>query len=76
MSKDKKSPNINSISAAENSTTTLFTLAPVCKKPIEMSFSAEKISSDGGLLLLREIEASSGILQSITNCIAEDRHSG
>lgn len=41
-----------------------------------MSFSAEKISTDGGLLLLREIEASSGILQSITNCIAEDRHSG
>jgi len=41
-----------------------------------MSFSAEKISSDGGLLLLREIEARSGILQSITNCIQEDRHSG
>ena len=41
-----------------------------------MSFSAEKISSDGGLLLLREIEAQNGILQSITNCIKEDRHSG
>ena len=76
MSKDTKSPNTNLISATENFSSTLFTLAPVCKKPIEMSFSAEKISSDGGLLLLREIEARSGILQSITNCIAEDRHAG
>lgn len=41
-----------------------------------MSFSAEKISSDGGLLLLREIESRNGILQSITNCIQEDRHPG
>jgi len=76
MSKDTKSPNTNPISAAENFSSTLFSLSPVCKKPIEMSFSAEKISSDGGLLLLREIENRNGILQSITNCIQEDRHCG
>ena len=76
MSKDTKSPNTNPISAIENFSSTLFNLAPVCKKPIEIGFSAEKISSDGGLLLLREIETRNGILQSITNCIAEDRHSG
>ena len=76
MSKDTKSPNTNPISATENFSSTLFNLSPVCKKPIEMSFSAEKISSDGGLLLLREIEAQNSILQSITNCIKEDRHPG
>ena len=76
MSKDTKSPNTDCISEKENFSSTLFTLSPVCKKPIEIGFSAEKISSDGGLLLLREIEARSGILQSITNCIAEDRHAG
>ena len=76
MSKDTKSPNTNPISATENFSSTLFTLSSVCKKPIEMSFSAEKISSDGGLLLLREIEAQNSILQSITNCIKEDRHPG
>ena len=76
MSKDTKSPSTNPISATDNSFSTLFSLSPVCKKPIEMSFSAEKISSDGGLLLLREIEARDGLLQSITNCIQEDRHSG
>jgi len=76
MSKDTKSPNTNPISATENFSSTFFNLSPVCKKPIEMSFSAEKISSDGGLLLLREIEGRNGILQSIANCIQEDRHPG
>lgn len=76
MSKDTKKPNTNPISEINNFSSTLFILSQVCKKPIEMSFSVEKISLDGGLLLLREIEARSGILQSITNCIGEDRHSG
>jgi hypothetical protein len=76
MSKDTKSPNTDCISDTENFSSSLFTLSPVCKKPIEIGFSAEKISSDGGLLLLREIESRSGILQSITNCIAEDRQAG
>jgi|APCry1669189204_1035204.scaffolds.fasta_scaffold13380_2 hypothetical protein len=76
MSKNTKSHDTNPISSTENFSSTLFTLTPVSKKPIEMSFSAEKISSNGGLLLLREMEARNGILQSITNCIAEDRHSG
>jgi hypothetical protein len=77
MSKDTKSPNTNLISETGNFSSTLFTLSPVCKKPIEMNFSAERISSDGRLLLLREIEArNGGILKSITNCIQEDRHFG
>jgi len=76
MSKNTKSRDTNPISSTENLSSTLFSLTPVCKKPIEMSFSAEKISSDGGLLLLREIGARNGILQSITNCIQEDRHPG
>ena len=76
MSKDTKSPNTNPISETENISSTLFNLSSVCKKPIEMSFSAEKISSDGGLLLLREIEARNSILQSISNCIQEDHHCG
>ena len=52
------------------------TLTPVSQKPIEMSFSAEKISLDEGLLLLCEIEARNGIFQFFTNCIKEDCHSG
>jgi hypothetical protein len=62
MSKDTKNPNTNLISATENFSTALFDLSPVCKKPIELSFTAEKISSDGGLLFLREVENHSGLL--------------
>lgn len=76
MRKDTKSPDTNSISATKNSFSTFFDLSPVCKKPIEISFTAEKISSDGGLLLLREIEERNGLFQSITNCNREDRHTG
>jgi hypothetical protein len=76
MSKDTKSTDTQPKSTAKNSFSTLFDLASVCKKPIEISFSAEKISTDGGLLLLREIEERNGILQSITDCIQEDRHTG
>ena len=76
MSKDTKSLKTDRISDSENFSIPLFTLTPDYKKPIEMSFSAEKITSDGGLLLLRMIEARNGILQSITNCIQEDCHSG
>ncbi|MCK9220363.1 MAG: transposase [Bacteroidales bacterium] len=54
MSEDTKSPNANPISEINTFSSPLFNLSPVCKKPIEMSFSAGKISSDGGLLLLRE----------------------
>ena len=76
MSKDTKSPSSDLISSTENSSSSLFDLSPVCKKPIELSYTAEKISSDGGLLLLREVESQSGILKAITNCIEEDRHPG
>lgn len=76
MSKNTINFNTSIISTSEISSSTLINLSAVSKKPIEMSFSAEKISSDGGLLILREIEDRMGLLQTITNCIQEDRHSG
>ena len=41
-----------------------------------MGFTAEKISSEGGLLLLREVENQVGILNSITHCLNDTRHPG
>ena len=76
MSKDTKSDNTCLTSDTENFSSSLFNLSSVCKKPIELGFTAEKISSDGGLLLLREVETQSGILKAITNCIEEERHPG
>jgi len=34
----------------------LFSLSPVCNQPVELSFTASNLSSQGGLLLLREYE--------------------
>lgn len=69
MSKDTKSDNTCLTSDTENFSSSLFNLSSVCKKPIELGFTAEKISSDGGLLLLREVETQSGILKAITHVL-------
>ncbi|MDT8442576.1 MAG: IS1380 family transposase [Desulfuromonadales bacterium] len=48
-------------------------LFPVSGKPIELSFTGEQISSDGGLLLLREVEHQLGLIDRISACITDDR---
>ncbi len=53
----------------------LFDLSPVKGKPVTLSFTGNDISSDGGLLLLRECEQRVGIIDAIGACIKDDRHS-
>src|SRR5690554_4759364 len=48
-------------------------LFPVEQKNIELSFSGERISSDGGLLLLREVNRQIGLIEQISNCITDNR---
>lgn len=48
-------------------------LFPVSNKQIELSFSGDDISSDGGLLLLREVENQTGLINRISNCITDNR---
>ena len=48
-------------------------LFPVQGKNIDLSFSGERISSDGGLLLLRELDSQLNLLSSASNCIHDDR---
>ena len=56
----------------ENSTPEL-NLFPIKGKAIELSFSGERISSDGGLLLLRELDKQLNLLSSASNCIHDER---
>ena len=56
----------------ENQAQTL-NLFPVENKKVELTFSGDRISSDGGLLLLREVENQLGIIDKISNCISDDR---
>ncbi len=50
-------------------------LLPVSGKKIELSYSGEQISSDGGLLLLREVENQVKLIDGISSCITDKRDS-
>lgn len=52
----------------------LFNISPVRQKDIEVSFTGSDISSDGGLLLLKECEAQNGIIEAISKCLQDDRN--
>jgi len=76
MSKDTKHLVSTTNCEEKNSFPALFDLAPVDKKPVDLTFTGNKISTDGGLLLLREIENQIGLLGAISDCIADARHQG
>jgi hypothetical protein len=48
-------------------------LFPVENKQIEASFTGDDISSDGGLLLLREVNNQMGLIDRISSCITDSR---
>ncbi len=48
-------------------------LFPVAGKQVELSFSGDQISSDGGLLLLREVENQLGLIEILSDCITDHR---
>ena len=48
-------------------------LFPIQGKNIELSFNGDRISSDGGLLLLRELDSQLNLLSSVSNCIRDER---
>ena len=53
--------------------TSLPGLSPVSGKPIVARFDGGLLSSDGGLLALREIEQRLGIAARVAGCIADPR---
>jgi hypothetical protein len=62
--------------ATVDSTPHLPGLSPVCGKPIVARFDAAHMSSDGGLLALREVEQRLGIAQRLAACIRDPRAPG
>jgi len=48
-------------------------LSPVCGKPIIARFDGGKLSSDGGVVALREIEAHLSIANRLAACVADPR---
>jgi hypothetical protein len=48
-------------------------LFSVKNKEVSLSFTGQRISSDGGLLLLRELDNKLGLIKSISSCIKDPR---
>ena len=74
-----KLENSQSSSKVENSSPCLaaapqLKLFPLSGKRIEASFSGARISSDGGLLLLRELENQLGLLSKFAQTQSDNRH--
>jgi hypothetical protein len=48
-------------------------LSPVCGKPIVARFDGGRLSSDGGILLLAEVERRLGIAERLARCVEDPR---
>lgn len=54
----------------------LFQLADFNKKGVELSFTQEHTSNDGGLLLLKEVDQHIGLIDQLSGCFNDTRHPG
>ena len=59
---------MNSVSAPS-----VLEFAPVDNKPIYAAFDGGNVSSDAGLLLLKQAESNLGVVKAITACIDDKR---
>src|SRR5688500_11048696 len=48
-------------------------LSPVAGKPVQVTFDAGRLTSDGGVLMLAEIERKLGIAERLARCIEDPR---
>jgi hypothetical protein len=65
----KSSKNLDT----NNTLSELFSLSPVKNKPIEVSFTAPDLSSQGGLLLMNEYEQHHGFIAKLSDCVEDTR---
>ena len=54
----------------------LFNLTEFTSKKVEVRFNVEQISTDGGLLLLNEVDHQIGLIDKLSACINDSRHQG
>jgi len=59
-----------------NSTHLLFNLSDFNQKAVEVRFNFEQVSSDGGLLLINEVENQIQLIDKLSRCINDNRNQG
>ena len=74
MNKNTDNYSDSKVSSSKSSQSSLFNLADFKKKKVEVSFTLPKTSSDGGLLLLREVDNQIGLINRLSACIDDNRH--
>lgn len=74
MDKNTISSENNQKKLSQTFEPTLFNLADFGKKQVEVRFSAEQTSHDGGLLFLNEVEKQIGLVDKLAKCIKDPRH--
>lgn len=74
MNKDTNNYQSTSAKISNSTQPVLFNLSGLGKKKVEVKFTMEKTSNDGGLLLLREVEKQIGLISGLANCIKDERH--
>jgi hypothetical protein len=47
-----------------------------CKRNLTLNFNGGQISSDGGLVLLRQLDKKLGLTEGLVGCISDSRHQG
>ena len=74
MDKDKIKKLSSNNFEQKNSQPTLFSLSGFGNKKVEVQFTTEQISSDGGLLFLKEVDKNIKLIDRIAHCLEDNRH--
>jgi len=70
MNKNTDNSSDSTILDPNSSQVSLFSLADFDKKKVDVSFTSPKTSSDGGLVLLREVDKQIGLIDKLSACRA------
>ena len=76
MCKSRQDNSNGNQKTSDFSQQTLFKLSDIQRKAVEVRFSLSQTSSDGGLLLLKEVENQIGIISRLASCMNDQRHQG
>jgi hypothetical protein len=74
LNKDKIKNTVTTAATQKSPQTTLFNLSNFLDNKVEVQFTGEQTSTDGGLLLLNEVSKSIGLIDGITGCLEDERH--
>jgi hypothetical protein len=74
MSKDTKNSHKQHTEFSDSQPQTLFNLSGVEGKKAQLRFALEETSTDGGLLLLKEVDKQIGLMDRLAGCLQDSRH--